>query len=127
MFCSNSSDPQSNRTSTGSSIRPNSPPDVHKDGDSDFSETCLLDDVDVSDHLVRKNSEEEGPEIRGGSVDALVVYATTVSKQGMLLMLQVSGFKMMSDMPLQNTLGWNTSSLWLKNLNAIPLGNEDMG
>ncbi len=30
------------------------PPDIQKDGDSDFAELSTLDDVDVSDQLVRK-------------------------------------------------------------------------
>ncbi|XP_013420266.1 rap guanine nucleotide exchange factor 1 isoform X3 [Lingula anatina] len=51
-----------------------------KDTDSDFAELNPLDDVDVSDQLVRKKKGESGPEIRGGSVDALVVHATAAGK-----------------------------------------------
>ncbi|XP_062584214.1 rap guanine nucleotide exchange factor 1-like isoform X5 [Saccostrea cucullata] len=56
--------------------------DIPKDSDSDFAELNPLDDIDVSDQLIKKAETEEGPEIRGGSVDALVVHATSVGKQG---------------------------------------------
>ncbi|XP_011440592.3 rap guanine nucleotide exchange factor 1 isoform X4 [Magallana gigas] len=56
--------------------------DIPKDMDSDFAELNPLDDVDVSDQLIKKAETEDGPEIRGGSVDALVVHATSVGKQG---------------------------------------------
>ncbi|XP_022322491.1 uncharacterized protein LOC111123983 isoform X7 [Crassostrea virginica] len=55
--------------------------DIPKDSDSDFAELNPLDDIDVSDQLIKKAESEEGPGIRGGSVDALVVHATSVGKQ----------------------------------------------
>ena len=42
----------------------------------------LMDMLDVKDHLVLKKPGEEGPDIRGGSSDALVVHATTAAKNG---------------------------------------------
>ncbi len=60
-------------------------PDVQKDADSDFAEMTLLDDVDVSDQLVRKKSESGdggAPEVRGGSVDALIVHAASTGRHG---------------------------------------------
>lgn len=56
--------------------------EIQKDADSDFMELKPLDDVDVSDQLIRKRPGEDGPEIRGGSVDALLVHATVASKSG---------------------------------------------
>ncbi|CAI9716450.1 rap guanine nucleotide exchange factor 1-like isoform X2 [Octopus vulgaris] len=60
------------------SVSPKS--EILKDADSDFIELKPLDDVDVSDQLIRKRQTEVGPEIRGGSVDALLVHATVASK-----------------------------------------------
>ncbi|GAB1597568.1 rap guanine nucleotide exchange factor 1 isoform X2 [Argonauta hians] len=60
------------------SVSPKS--EILKDADSDFIELKPLDDVDVSDQLIRKRPAEVGPEIRGGSVDALLVHATVASK-----------------------------------------------
>ncbi|CAI9716445.1 rap guanine nucleotide exchange factor 1-like isoform X1 [Octopus vulgaris] len=62
------------------SVSPKS--EILKDADSDFIELKPLDDVDVSDQLIRKRQTEVGPEIRGGSVDALLVHATVASKSG---------------------------------------------
>eukprot|EP00106_Octopus_bimaculoides_P018428 XP_014785870.1 PREDICTED: rap guanine nucleotide exchange factor 1-like isoform X5 [Octopus bimaculoides] len=62
------------------SVSPKS--EILKDADSDFIELKPLDDVDVSDQLIRKRPTEVGPEIRGGSVDALLVHATVASKSG---------------------------------------------
>jgi len=68
-------------SSSSSSTRQSSPPpDVQKDGDSDFADLSTLDDVDVSDQLIRKKQGEDGPSIRGGSVDALIVHATVAGK-----------------------------------------------
>ncbi|XP_067661881.1 rap guanine nucleotide exchange factor 1-like isoform X2 [Haliotis asinina] len=57
-------------------------PEIQKDADSDFAELNPLDDVDVSDQLIRKQQGEDGPDIRGGSIDALVVHATAAGKSG---------------------------------------------
>ncbi|RWS12285.1 rap guanine nucleotide exchange factor 1-like protein [Dinothrombium tinctorium] len=43
-----------------------------------------LDKVDVTPYLVFKNPGDDGPEVRGGPVDALVVKATEVSKNDFL-------------------------------------------
>ncbi|KAL4219471.1 Rap guanine nucleotide exchange factor 1 [Mactra antiquata] len=54
--------------------------EIAKDADSDFAELNPLDDIDVSDQLVYKNAGEDGPDIRGGSIDALIVHATAANK-----------------------------------------------
>ncbi|XP_064617098.1 rap guanine nucleotide exchange factor 1-like isoform X2 [Liolophura sinensis] len=65
--------------------KPASPkPDIQKDADSDFAELNPLDDVDVSDQMVRKKKGEDGPDIRGGTVDALIVHATTAGKNDLM-------------------------------------------
>ncbi|XP_050413397.2 rap guanine nucleotide exchange factor 1 isoform X2 [Patella vulgata] len=56
--------------------------DIQKDTDSAFGEPKPLDDIDVSDQLIRKKEGEDGPAIRGGMVDALVVHATAAGKSG---------------------------------------------
>ena len=42
----------------------------------------LLDRLNISDHLIFKNQDDEGPDIRGGHPDALVVHATKAHKNG---------------------------------------------
>lgn len=46
------------------------------------SETFLLDRLTVSDHLLLKKPEDEGPDIRGGHHDALVIHATKAHRNG---------------------------------------------
>lgn len=41
-----------------------------------------MDEIDVSQWLVFKKPEEEGPDIRGGNLDALIVHATKANKNG---------------------------------------------
>lgn len=36
--------------------------------------------VDVNDHLIFKKEDEDGPDIKGGRADALIVHATKVQK-----------------------------------------------
>ena len=55
---------------------------MQKDGDSDFAELTLLDDVDVSDQLIKKKNDDGSSEIRGGSVDALIVHAASTGRHG---------------------------------------------
>ncbi|KAK2158502.1 hypothetical protein LSH36_168g00066 [Paralvinella palmiformis] len=53
------------------------------DADSAYSEIMdnnILDEVDVSKYLVRKKEKEDGPDLRGGCIDALIVHATTTGK-----------------------------------------------
>ncbi|VDI13194.1 Rap guanine nucleotide exchange factor 1 [Mytilus galloprovincialis] len=59
-------------------------PEMPRDADSDFAEINPLDDIDVSDQLVRKKDSEDGPEIRGGSVDAMIVHASAVNRNDFL-------------------------------------------
>ncbi|KAH9488884.1 Rap guanine nucleotide exchange factor 1 [Bulinus truncatus] len=55
-------------------------PEIQKDSDSDFCELNLLDDVEIEDQLIFKDKDDEGPEVRGGAIDALIVHATQAGK-----------------------------------------------
>lgn len=62
-----------------------SPPDkTPPREDSPNQEPELMEMTDVDEFLVFKKPEEDGPEIRGGYVDALIVQATKSSKKGEL-------------------------------------------
>jgi len=50
-----------------------------RDIDQDDS---ILDELDISKHLVFKKPDEEGPDIRGGHPDALLIHATKANKHG---------------------------------------------
>lgn len=50
-----------------------------RDVDQDDS---TLDELDISKHLVLKKPDEEGPDIRGGHPDALLIHATKANKHG---------------------------------------------
>ncbi|KAK7504449.1 hypothetical protein BaRGS_00004315 [Batillaria attramentaria] len=67
-------------TSPSVTVSASTKPEITRDGDSDFAELNPLDDIDVSDQLIRKKEGEDGPEIRGGSIDALIVHATAAGK-----------------------------------------------
>lgn len=40
----------------------------------------LLEEMNVQKYLVLKKENEEGPEIKGGHMDALIIHATKVEK-----------------------------------------------
>lgn len=42
----------------------------------------LMEELNVDEYLVRKKKDEEGPEIRGGAIDALIIQATKATKNG---------------------------------------------
>lgn len=42
----------------------------------------LMEELDVDKCLVWKPPEEEGPDIRGGTIDALIIQATKATKNG---------------------------------------------
>lgn len=52
----------------------------------DDKERCddieLMEQPDVQDWLVSKKQEEDGPDIRGGPIDALIIQATKATKNG---------------------------------------------
>lgn len=50
-----------------------------RDIDQDDS---ILDELDISKYLVFKKPDEEGPDIRGGHPDALLIHATKANKHG---------------------------------------------
>ena len=77
------------RTSTPVSLVPSSESGISSQSELTRAETepecdelCALDQIEVSAFIVFKPPTEEGPEIRGGSVDGLIVKATEVSKNG---------------------------------------------
>lgn len=41
-----------------------------------------MEEVDVAKYLVFKKQEEDGPDLRGGYIDALIVHATKCNKKG---------------------------------------------
>ncbi|XP_012252189.2 guanine nucleotide-releasing factor 2 isoform X3 [Athalia rosae] len=44
----------------------------------------ILDELDISKYLILKKPEEEGPDIRGGHPDALIIHATKANKNDFL-------------------------------------------
>ncbi|XP_026827742.1 guanine nucleotide-releasing factor 2 isoform X6 [Ooceraea biroi] len=52
-----------------------------RDIDQDDS---ILDELDINKHLVLKKPDEEGPDIRGGHPDALLIHATKANKHDFL-------------------------------------------
>lgn len=42
----------------------------------------LMEELTVEKYLVKKKEEEEGPDIRGGPIDALIIQATKATKNG---------------------------------------------
>ncbi|XP_076257594.1 C3G guanyl-nucleotide exchange factor isoform X3 [Rhynchophorus ferrugineus] len=42
----------------------------------------LMEELNVDKYLVKKKPDEDGPEIRGGTIDALIIQATTATKNG---------------------------------------------
>lgn len=55
-----------------------------RDIDQDDS---ILDELDISKYLVFKKPDEEGPDIRGGHPDALLIHATKANKHGIYFCL----------------------------------------
>lgn len=50
-----------------------------RDVDQDES---MLDELEINKYLVFKKQEEDGPDIRGGHPDALLIHATKANKHG---------------------------------------------
>lgn len=46
------------------------------------SEPDLIELIDINEYLVFKKVNEDGPDLKGGYVDALIVYATKCNKKG---------------------------------------------
>lgn len=59
--------------------------DNKEEVEDDEEEDTLLDMLDVREYLVLKKEGEEGPEIRGGPVDGLIVHASKANKNGMVI------------------------------------------
>jgi Rap guanine nucleotide exchange factor 1 len=54
---------------------------------AELVEECdLLEQLDIIKYLVIKKPDEEGPDIRGGHPDALIIHATKANKNGELQM-----------------------------------------
>lgn len=45
-------------------------------------ERDLMEELDINKYLVYKKPEEDGPEIRGGLIDPLIIQATKATKNG---------------------------------------------
>jgi len=56
---------------------------------TDISEVNIMEELNVSQWLVFKKPEEDGPLVRGGHADALVVHATNAVKNGKHLKLKL--------------------------------------
>lgn len=54
----------------------------HEDKAENEYEKDLIEELDTSKYLVHKKPEEDGPDIRGGSIDALIIQATKATKNG---------------------------------------------
>lgn len=51
------------------------------------SETEPLEQLDITKYLVFRKPDEEGPDVRGGHPDALIIHATKANKNGELQFL----------------------------------------
>ena len=60
----------------------NEKPKTNEPEDEEPKYHNALDEIEVSHYLIYKGSNDDGPDIRGGPVDALIVKATEVSKNG---------------------------------------------
>ena len=47
-----------------------------------MEESNPLEQLDISKYLVMKKADEEGPDVRGGHPDALIIHATKANKNG---------------------------------------------
>ncbi|CAH1272050.1 RAPGEF1 [Branchiostoma lanceolatum] len=70
-------------TSTSLEDRPSTPEEEETKGDTP-TKPNTLDSLDVSDKLVFKKEGEDGPDLRGGSMDVLIVHATGADKNDLM-------------------------------------------
>lgn len=47
---------------------------------SKTDQTSLIEEIDVHKYLVFKKDSEDGPDVKGGQLDALIVHASRVQK-----------------------------------------------
>jgi hypothetical protein len=68
-----------------------------------------MDEVEVSQWLVFKKPEEDGPDIRGGHLDALIVHATKANKNGrcQLFVIKIFSYAELFDLIAYKRRGWN--------------------
>lgn len=78
-------------------------------------EISLLDRLNVSDYLILKKPEDEGPDIRGGHPDALVIHATKAHKNGKSCRIYLIEFKSEFHMTCYYSLKKIISKLSLQN------------
>ncbi|CAH0553656.1 unnamed protein product [Brassicogethes aeneus] len=57
-------------------------PEREEEEEEDPCDVDLMEELDVERHLVKKKEGEDGPEIRGGPIDALIIQATKATKNG---------------------------------------------
>lgn len=48
--------------------------------DTSSAKTNLVEEIDVQQYLIMKKDSEDGPDVKGGELDALIVHATKVQK-----------------------------------------------
>lgn len=61
-------------------------------GNYEENDLDLLDQLDVTEYLIYKKPDEDGPDLRGGHPDALIVHATKSNKNGNLMIFFISSF-----------------------------------
>lgn len=63
---------------------------VSPTGSTNASLPNLIEEIDVSKYLVKKKEGEDGPEVKGGLPDALIIHATKSQKisDGKLVIFQ---------------------------------------
>lgn len=66
--------------------------DKNEDENGRCDSVELMEQSDVQDWLVSKKQEEDGPEIRGGPIDALIIQATKATKNGGKLIINTKFF-----------------------------------
>ncbi|KAG1714351.1 Rap guanine nucleotide exchange factor 1 [Nymphon striatum] len=69
-------------TPVADSSRISLPEPIIQPSKNDASEDSLLDQLDVKQYLVFKKDQDDGPDIRGGPIDALVMHATKSVRSG---------------------------------------------
>lgn len=91
---------------------------IEEKPEADFNpnDKDLMEDVDISKFMVLKKGEEDGPEIKGGAIDALIIQATKATKNGGLYRCYIHNkYKhihlIQNNLPIK--LATNSSTFWL--------------
>ncbi|RZB41593.1 guanine nucleotide-releasing factor 2, partial [Asbolus verrucosus] len=70
---------------TTNSVSPKPSEDKSEIGEVSRCDIDLMDELNVDQWLVMKKPDEEGPDIRGGAIDALIIQATKATKNGVFM------------------------------------------